>query len=547
MKRVIASLQGINVDTALMRGWLAFVAPYKRALAAVAFLAVVAYGFIAFSHTMAGDEWTSFQTERYQHLWSIQIGRWVAPIIWSLLGDNALAPTFTITLFVCAQMFAFLLAARVIGLRSAFAVFALMATSAFFPFWAEAVNFKLLHSTFAFGLPMSCLAGTAMWLAWRESAAGKRLVAAAWVLSAAVGLSLVLSTYQGLSQFAIILFLAAILNRIVLRAGEPPSLREAVSLVYILVGTVVLGAALYWAEVAITQEIYGTSPLQGQYALGDSLIGSWNDLSMSVSRLVSYNRSFLVSPNHLFPFASKLLFLVTLAVVVHRVTRVAPSSITRWVLLVVCLVGMFVAPWAIGLIRVPFSYRYIALASAALLYGAVVGIANEWSAAPFLRGVVRVCSILIVVIFVFEQNSASLITYENNRRDLAITNRLLARIESDPHYRSIDPSKPVRLLVYGIPAMFTGRPFSASAGAGPLSESIISCGIYDCQLFRIPDALRLLSTDRTRYVITPADQLDPAASAMLESKVAQMSMWPAVGSVTFIDSNTIVIKFSETR
>jgi hypothetical protein len=60
--------------------------------------------------------------------------------------------------------------------------------------------------------------------------------------------------------------------------------------------------------------------------------------------------------------------------------------------------------------------------------------------------------------------------------------------------------------------------------------------------------LHLLAADNIRYeIIDPAD-LDAATRESVRPRVAKMPVWPAAGSVEFISSNTIAVKFgSDTR
>src|SRR5262249_31137696 len=138
---------------------------------------------------------------------------------------------------------------------------------------------------------------------------------------------------------------------------------------------------------------------------------------------------------------------------------------------------------------------------------------------------------------------ASLVTYENNRRDFAITNRILTRIEQSIAYPNIDKRKPVALLIYGAPSLSRERPFSPAKRLGPLSDSSISFGVYSCELSRIQFALHLLASDSIRYEVTEPAELDPTTRELVGLRVATMPIWPANGSVEFLNPNRVVIKF----
>ena len=314
-----------------------YLLPYERLIIVFWISAFIAYGFIALNHTIAGDDWGSFQSSHFEYIAELEVGRWTRPLIWAVLADNYLAPTFTLALFVLAETLSFLLVARVIGLVDRFSIFALLAISALFPFWAEFVNFKMQHSTFCFGLPMSCLSGAAAWRAFLALRSYSRHHAVTWAVTAALCLSLAASTYQGLAPFAAILFLGAALNRIAFRAGEPPSAIEIRQIFGVLIGVTILGVAFYTAEVAIAQAIYSVAPPRGQYALKESLISNWSELSIVLYRFGVYLFSFLFHANHLFPIFPKIVFLLVFCYVVYYFAAYFPSTVNRWLLFVSCM------------------------------------------------------------------------------------------------------------------------------------------------------------------------------------------------------------------
>jgi hypothetical protein len=548
---MFSRLLGLDMVSILDDARKRYLVPYERLIITFWVLAFIAYGFIALNHTIAGDEWESFQTSttHWGGEWSFAQGRWMVPFIWTVLDDNYLAPTFTLALFVLAETLSFLLAGRVIGLVDRFSVFALLAISALFPFWAEVVNFKLLHGPFSFGLPMSCLSGAAGWRAFLALRSDSRRQAVLWGVFAALFFSLAASIDQSLSQFGAIVFLGTALNRIAFRAGEPPSATEICQTFGVLISVTVLGIAFYAAEVVITQSIaeicgYAVPTLPPIYELKESLVSNWSELSIVLDRFRTFLLSFLFYANHLFPIFPKIMFLLVFGYVVYYFITHFPPSFNRWLLFVTCMSAILIAPWSIGLIRIPDSYRYIAVCSASLFYGVVFGIANDHYTTQAVKTALRIATISVIIVFMFQQNESSLVTYANNRRDFAITNRLLMIIEQSTGYSGIDREKPVYLLLYGTPSPSTDRPFSPAKRSGPLSKSVISCGIYDCQLHRVYSALHLLAGDNIQYEIPDPDDLDAATRESARLRIAKMPVWPAAGSVEFISSNTIAVKFS---
>jgi Glucosyl transferase GtrII len=513
----------------------------RAVISIVVILSLCAYGFLAVQHTVAGDEWAAFHLTDYQDVWSIQIGRWMAPLVRHILADNALAPTVTLSIFIFGQLISFLICVRVIGLKDSFAVFGLLATTMFFPFWAEAVNFRLLHGQLALGLLFSVSYGAVGWRAFRFLACDRNLMVGILLTGlGAIFFSFANSLYQGVGQFGLILIFAAAINRLVL-AAPPIGAKQISVLVIVVAGIILFGSAMYALEVAATQWIFKIPPASGDYALSESVVGTIPEMTENVRRALAYMGAFLFYPTHLFPISTKVIFLAVLTTVISTVIIFSQGAWLKFGLALICLLGIFAAPWAIGLVRTPNSYRYLAIISASLCYGAIFGLALEHCRIPLIRGALQLGTIAVVLIFVFQQNMASVITFENNRRDVAVTNRLLARIENLPEYRLIDRSQPVTLVPVGTPQFYVGRPFAAPHRSGVMNDSIISCGIYSCQIFRMSDAFVLLSADSVRYDVKPISAFDEP----IRAEATGMPNWPGLGSVIFADKNVVLIKFGE--
>ena len=70
--------------------------------------------------------------------------------------------------------------------------------------------------------------------------------------------------------------------------------------------------------------------------------------------------------------------------------------------------AILVAPWSIGVVRLPDSYRYMAVTSASLFYGIVFGIANDHYTNKAVKTALRFATVLVIIVFVFQQNESSL-------------------------------------------------------------------------------------------------------------------------------------------
>jgi hypothetical protein len=527
---------------------------YWVVLGAAFFFLVVAYGFQAFNHTMADDEWWTFQKVHPQFLWSVQIGRWVAPLIWAALEDGYVAPTFTIALLIVSFLLTGFFAARTIGLAHRFALFAFICTFALFPFWAEMVNFKLLHSTFSFGLLLSAASAALMWRAFvKLTGASRRIVeGATLVVVAAVCLSLVTSTYQGLIQCGPMIYVTAVLNRCILSGARPITRGDASAALLVLFLSLVVGTVLYVLEVWGIRSWFGVSDTDAQgYRLLSTTLNNFDYFRASVATAVRYIEAFLFQGNQLFPREPKVVFAFAVLILLAAGRNELFGSSLSALAGLFCLCAIALAPWVIGLIRGDGNaYRYVALTSASFIYGAAFGLANEHCKLPVLRAVLRIGTIFVIIVFCFQQNMAMLVTFENNRRDLAITNRILYTIESLPGYANIDRSNPVQLVVSGELANNHKKPFATTIrDSRLLAWSAVDCGLYDCSYWSIAAGLNLLGFTSFDYQVSYFADLNDSQKQRFASLFKAMPSWPFAGSISFPDElpNTLLIKLGETK
>jgi uncharacterized membrane protein YgdD (TMEM256/DUF423 family) len=239
----------------------------KPVIIATIVLSVVSFGFLAVQHTMAGDEWTAFHLNHYQDVWNLQIGRWLEPVVHAILADNALAPTFTLVLLVFIEMIAFLVGARIIGLTDSFAKFAFISTSMFFPFWAEAVNFRMLHATMAIGLLFSVAYGAFGWKSFKcfcsENRISRIRTGMTYLGVAALLFSFSGSLYQGVIQFGTIILLGAAINHLILAENKNKSIsfRTIGIFLSVVLSIVFIGSLLYAMEVTLSQRVLHINPV----------------------------------------------------------------------------------------------------------------------------------------------------------------------------------------------------------------------------------------------------------------------------------------------
>ena len=510
-----------------------------------------AYGYLAFNSTLAGDEWPFYYGGESVVRFPIQSGRWVHYA--SLLVMREFWPAFTVTIFVFLGLLllSLLILAHELGLKRAGAVWALFVIGGTMPFWAEMVNFRNNHVGIGIGLVAATLSGVSLWRSFVAWQAGSKFISGSVCGRMALGsllFSLAAASYQALLAISVMVPSLMLLQR-VLRQVPPVQRYQDFLKIFGLLGLFVLfGALAYILQVKAALEITGIPPSkQANYQLSGSLVSSVDELRMTLERAAKFIKVFLFNQHHLFSGWTKALFAASILCLITLCLRCAWASNHRLIslltiaLALICLVG---APWALGVVRVPPSYRYNALVSNALLYGGVLALLIEHLRNPRLVRAATLAALIMGFVFIASQNNAAQITEANNLRDRALANRILLRIEMHPEYALLSKTEMVKIIIQGRPPLSRSRPFKTKDAAPALSSSIIECDVSSCQINNLTWLLRGLQASEVNFQMTSVTWLDPDQYAEVQPALREMSDWPAPGSLKIFDPTTILIRYS---
>ena len=81
---------------AALREMQAAVAANRAGIAGVVFLCLIAYGFLAFNLTLAGDDWRMVHDNKDHYALFLNVGRWAAVGLWQIFYENRFAPAATL-------------------------------------------------------------------------------------------------------------------------------------------------------------------------------------------------------------------------------------------------------------------------------------------------------------------------------------------------------------------------------------------------------------------------------------------------------------------
>ena len=506
----------------------------------------IGYGFLALGLNSTGDDWVALSDDSILIQYAVQNGRWIHAALMALQDHSRAAPAFTICLLLLAMLATVSLFAHALGLRNN-GVVALFTVLAFcFPFWAEFVSFRILHLPGGIALFLSAGYGYLCWQTaarWHQGAnLGSQIVGLAL---AALAFSFCAATYQGFLPVGCMLLAAYLLAA--LDAEHPSSGLPAGYLLKLalVVGIVlVFGAALYAIQVSLAERLTGVGPSPfPRYHLATSLVSNLQEASASVERLGRHLWAFFTQPNHLFPLWPKLVFAAFILTLIVRMFGV-PGSAAKLQMLAV-LAALVLAPWVLGLVRNPDSYRYNAIVCAGLIYAIVICHTLNRLQNVRVRQVAMCAAAAVALGFVFVQNSAALITHHNNARGMAVVVRLLDRITQVDGYGSLSRVAPVDVVVQGDFRLSDTRPFQANTAGDVLDSSNIDCSILRCSLGNLNYATRLATADDIKYRFVRYEVQSPSYQSALAPVFEQLKRWPERGALQVIDDTTILLRLAE--
>lgn len=527
-----------------------YVTPHRQALFAAGTLCLLTYGFVAFNHTFAGDDFNVFTKIEGQNWfdWLIRIGRPVQALTYSLGGDY-LAPAFTLSLMVAGLLVAGLIISVAMQLTGQLNVFIFISLLALCPVWAEHVNFKVNHLTIAVG---AVSAAGAACLVWETAVALKSrhnpLHTAGCLLSASILLAIAAASKQEIYIFGLTATLLIALRHVP-NASKPVS-----ELMFAVAGTVLaaaLGILIYLGLVLLTQHTFNAPPLStGDYSLSGSLVASAEDLAMAYDRFLRYFRQFLCQGQHLIPVMVKYVFLGSLALLMATIYRKASRRSRSWkhallVMLVSCAIAaaLLILPWAIGLMRTPNSYRYNGIVAICIAFAGIITLAIEEFDSRFFKSLWQTAALLVILVFFYQNNLASSVTNHLNRRDFAIVNRILARLESDPQFEQLWRRKSWNVIYLGEPKVLSGKPFVSPMTRRPMAHSIIDCGAFDCQQQRIESLSYLLQYGKIDIHWVAVEALSAPNKDRIMKAAKEMPNWPAPGALRRVSDSEVILKF----
>ena len=528
------------------------VARYRGAIYLTLLCYLVAYGYLAFNSTLAGDEWPMYYGGDAPLDFPLKNGRWIHHVTLLLVRDFWPAFTVTLALLLAALLLSWLIMVNELRLRQPAAVGTFLVLAGTIPFWAEMMVFRNNHIAAGIGIITATLFGLFLWRGFAALKAGAPFLSRPvlqQLLLAALCFSLSASCYQAMLPVGIMFVALLVLQGVLTGQSLVERWRDILLLAASVLLVTAVGIVLYAVQVYISREVTGISASDNpDYQLAGSLVVSAAELRVTVLRAWNYIESFLTSGNHLFPFWTKLLFGLAATAILWLLGTATARSANRLPAVVTVLLALSVlllAPWVLGLVRSPASYRYNALVSNGILYAGVFALGIEHVKSKVIQKSMVTAACLVGLAFIGKQNMAAQITEAINLRDRAHANRVLTRLEMDPLYRELSISRPVEIVVLGDAPLSKHKPFTDSPLGGPLSSSIIECNVTQCQITNMSWMLKGLQVSELDLRLRAFRWLPPEEIEELKPAFESMTNWPEQGSIRIHDADTVLLRYSE--
>ncbi len=523
-----------------------------------------AYGLYFTNNLMMGDDWILLRGPFTDLQGGIGKGRWLRELMRYVYDQGFPMPSITLALALIGCLVSARIQAAVIGLSTKFSIFSYMAIFVLYPMWTEPMMFSLERGTILVSMIAIALSTCLIIPIYERFMEKKFLPGSVLLFVSALLFSIVAAGGQNFVFVGVETFLfALLLKTIEMQKNRSLNFKLLAGHFITLTAVMIAGLVLYFLEFKFSLSFYQITEATGNYSITSTLVSSWPALIETLNQFWSIFVRYFFLEQYFLPAFTKYIFLVFLVTIpvlfIFRLVANYNQSQREKVLsagyFVFFWVLLLLTPWGIALIRNADhwnTYRYNAMLQLATFAAGVIAISLELIQRYWWQKLVQILALILIVVYAFQINKASVIMYYNNQRDLAIAQRVLARIEMLPNYNQIQK---VNLLILGAGEMDVqqGRIFDVIEGDKQLETKMgnlaSGCGVWDCQPYRIPELLWLLSSQNKEFERLTLDRnTTKTRDLLVESfKENPMHPWPAADSIRVLADHTIVLFVSDNR
>jgi len=401
-------------------------------------LSILTYGMLVFNLTLHADDWRVFQIDKFQFDWVVQLGRWLQRVIWTIFDDNYFVPVFSMAFLLFFIYLSSLLIFKTLkmGIVS-FYVFVIMFS--FHSILVEIVGFEMAHIPLGFAILFSSISFYFL-IESLKLFLDKIFIKSLFnLLISSISLSFVASIYQPIVFISLQLVIFYIIYNLFMNKNILSKI------VFLYITMVLLSIIFYIIEIKISLIIFD---IQGLHVGSTYTFRLFSNFNIFVLYSFDLFKNFIFYEQYSIPLAVKYLFLFGLfyLIILSFQRLVIKNAIISLSLLSI----LIFSPFILGLlVNDVASFRPNALISIASLYAIIFSLLYELVKEKY-KYIILILISYIIIIFIFQHNKISIMSITNNKRDFAIANRILNRIETSPNYSTIRELESYDLIVVGV-------------------------------------------------------------------------------------------------
>jgi len=511
-------------------------------------LGFVSYAFFALHLTIVGDDWTVLINNSYLYKYSFQMGRWAHALLTGLFNMRQFAPSFTFFFLLGGISIANLLILDIFNFKKLQEKLLFSALFVSFPIWYEVFIFNMGRIPKSFGLVASVLSAYLLIKLYNNSKNDLKyyLIFLASILLGAFSIG----CYQ-----IYILFAAFIINCHFLLALKNWSakeiLRNAIKVICWLLGVVVF----YYLITKLFAIIFNVEMTgSGNYSIS---IDSSNIGLQSIADNFLLIFEYYTKGQLLIPLWIKLMSLFSVLFFCFYFIKSIFSKTTKpsTVKVIIGFLGLFlliVGPWILGFIREGDSFRYNSLSHLSISFAFLLVFLLSKLTNKNLR--LAYISLLICAIgwMSFTNSAAAFGKYLENKRDFALSEKLLDYIHESPNY-SGNPKKRYNVYFVGKnPYQVNEVPFDMHNKYDLKMKNLVNTGIWDGQMGRMKTIFKILGEPGLNYTFHL--NISKKSRAITEDYLQKNMLgdfesiknWPHKNSlISLKNSNDFVVVFSK--
>lgn len=523
-----------------------FTTPFNGYLILISILTALAgYGQMAFTMLLAGDDWAGVISGSYLSKFVLMIGRWNHYFLGKLFDDRIFSPSFSFFLLALSIGIAALIYIHLFKIKNKVHQVIFIALCSSFPIWFEAYLFNI-------GRLPKCLALI-------SGACGALLLANSYLFSSDFKLKKIGSYIAGLlllvlttGCYQVYLFIPVLALLIYAALRNYESTKEAVAIFVKILVSLLIVVILYYIITKSLTFIYAVEMhTSGRYGITFSAATIVSNFTTAIGALIRfYTKSQMNLPLlvKLIGLASILFFLINEFIL--KKTKGAILGIK-----VLLFLGAILVPWSIGFIKGEGAFRLNSLVSLCLSYTFFfVYLLKELKGKRrYIYNTLLTLGIGIIIVFTFKNSASTYAKYLSNKRDMALSSKLLDHIHSSDNY-SANPQKLYKVYFIGAnPYTQQSRPFDIEQNYDSKVTNLMNIGIWDGQIGRIKHAFYLLGEKGKRFKFyAPSSAKTAEAIEIFNSRksnqriVQEIKNWPHESSViSLADGRSFFVVFDK--